>query len=236
MRLNNPYLVAARTIVATALAVLALGACGSSDETASTATSSPSDATTTSAAAATSSAHAAKPNVTLADYLRDNGIAETSIHHGDPGAPTIDLPMPPDWRPGGRAVPDFAYGGIIYDNPVSPRDPSSIFAMVSKLTGDIDPAKILEFAPGELRNLPGYKGGDGTPTTLDGFDAVQLAGTYVEDGAQRFTAQKTVVIPGQDALFVLQLNANGPANEKGVMIQAMGVIDTQTTITPPAAG
>jgi len=34
----------------------------------------------------------------------------------------------------------------------------------------------------------------------------------------------------------LQLNANGPANEKGVMIQAMGVIDTQTTITPPAAG
>jgi hypothetical protein len=41
-----------------------------------------------------------------------------------------------------------------------------------------------------------------------------------------------MVIPGQDALFVLQLNADGTEDQMGVLMDATGVIDEQITITP----
>ena len=104
---------------------------------------------------------------------------------------------------------------------------------MSKLTGNVDPAKILEFAPGEMKNLPGYEGeGDGSASTLGGFDAWQIGGSYMKDGAKRMIAQKTVVIPGQDGLYVLQLNADGLEDQMGPLMDATTVIDEQTTITP----
>jgi hypothetical protein len=103
---------------------------------------------------------------------------------------------------------------------------------VSKLTGNVDPAKILEFAPGEIKNLPGYEVGDGQPSTLGGFDAYQVGGTYTKDGVKRAIAQKTVVIPGRDGLYVLRLNADGLEEHTFTLIEATDVIDEQTTITP----
>jgi hypothetical protein len=103
---------------------------------------------------------------------------------------------------------------------------------MSKLTGDVDQAKILEYAPGELKNLPGFEGGDGDSNTLSGFDAYQLGGSYVKDGAKRMIAQKTVVIPGQGGAFVLQLNADGLEDQMGPLMDATSEIDEKTTITP----
>ncbi len=106
-------------------------------------------------------------------------------------------------------------------------------ALVSKLTGNVDPAKILEFAPGEIKNLPGFEGGaEGTADELSGFDAMQLGGTYKKDGVSRAIAQKTVVIPGKDGLYVLQLNADGLEDQIGALMDATSAIDEQTTITP----
>ena len=104
---------------------------------------------------------------------------------------------------------------------------------MSKLTGNVDPAKILEFAPGEIRNLPGYDGAEeGSPSELSGFDASQIGGTYTKDGVKRAIAQKTVVIPGQDGLYVLQLNADGLEDQMGALMDATAAIDEQTKITP----
>ena len=112
-------------------------------------------------------------------------------------------------------------------------DPPSIIALVSKLTGNVEPGKVLEFAPGELQNLPGFEGADaGNPSTLGGFDATEFGGTYTKDGAKRAIAQKTVVIPGQDGLYVLQINADGREDQLGPLLDATSVIDEQTTITP----
>jgi hypothetical protein len=106
-------------------------------------------------------------------------------------------------------------------------------ALVSKLTGNVDPKKVLEFAPGEIRNLPGFDGGnEGEPDTLSGFEAVQVGGTYTKDGVVRAIAQKTVVIPGQDGLYVLQLNADGLEDQIGALMDATSAIDEQTKITP----
>ena len=122
---------------------------------------------------------------------------------------------------------------MLSSDPAVAQDPPTIIALVSKLTGNVDPAKILEFAPGEIKNLPGYEGAnDGSPSTLGGFDATQIGGTYTKDGVKRAIAQKTVVIPGQDGLFVLQLNADGPRDQMGPLMDATSAIDEQTTITP----
>ena len=67
---------------------------------------------------------------------------------------------------------------------------------------------------------------------LSGFDAVQLAGRYVRDGTQRTIAQKTVVIPANGAVYVLQMNADALDSDAVALIQATDVIDKETKITP----
>ena len=170
---------------------------------------------------------------TIVDYIHENGIVETPVKRGDPGSPTIDLPFPPGWSDAGPRKPEWAYSAIVSDDPAMADDPPTIIALLSKLTGNVDPAKILEFAPGEIKNLPGYEGAEeGSPSTLSDFEAVQIGGTYTKDGVLRAIAQKTAVIPGQDGLFVLQLNADGREDQMTALMDATGVIDEQTKITP----
>jgi hypothetical protein len=54
---------------------------------------------------------------------------------------------------------------------------------------------------------------------------------YRPDGMTKITAQKTVVIPGQDGLYVLQLNADGSEGQSDIIGAATDVIDNQTTIS-----
>lgn len=220
--------------VATVALSLALAGCSFNIKTDSAPTTSPtttSPTTSTTTTSATTSAQAAGPNYTIADYIRDNHIQETPVHHGDPGSPTIDLPVPDDWRLLPKA-PAHPMAASSTPSPPIPTIPT-IVAILSKLTGDIDPAKVLQFAPGELKNLPGFQGsGDGSAATLGGFSAWQLGGSYSKNGKLRTVAQKTVVIPSQGAVFVLQLNADALDDETMTLMDAANVIDEQTTITP----
>ena len=226
---------------AIAIAAVALGlslaGCGSDTKTEPSAkestTASEATSTTTSGSAPSTPAKPAGQNYTIVDYIRDSGIVETPVKRGDPGSPTINLPFPPGWEDAGNRTPKWAYRAIFSTDPAFAADPPAIIALVSKLTGNVDPAKILEFAPGELRNLPGYDGAaEGSPSELSGFDATQIGGTYTKDGVKRAIAQKTVVIPGQDGLYVLQLNAEGLEDQMGALMDATAAIDEQTTITP----
>jgi hypothetical protein len=225
----------AGVIAVAAIAVgIGLSGCGSdtkSEPTTSKETSATSETTTSKAAPSTSAQAGA--NKTIVDYIKENGIVETPVHRGDAGSPTIDLPFPPGWEDAGNRTPEWAYGAMLATDPAFAQDPPTIIALVSKLAGNVDPAKILEFAPGEIKNLPGYEGSqEGSPSTLGGFDATQIGGTYVKNGVKRAIAQKTVVIPGQDGLYVLQLNADGTEDQMGALMDATSVIDEQTTITP----
>jgi hypothetical protein len=226
----------AGVIAVAAIAIgIGLSGCGSDtkSEPSTSKQTSASSSTTTSKAAPTSAAPAAGPSKTIVDYIKENGIVESPVHRGDPGSPTIVLPFPPGWEDAGSRTPAWAYAAIVSSDPAMAQDPPTVIALVSKLTGDVDPAKILEYAPGEIKNLPGYDGApEGSPSTLAGFDATQIGGTYTKDGVKRTIAQKTVVIPGQDALYVLQLNADGTEDQMGAVMDATGVIDEQTTITP----
>ena len=103
---------------------------------------------------------------------------------------------------------------------------------MSKLSGDVDPQKIIDLAPGELNNLPDYTpGNEGETSTLGDHPAYVLGGTYTRDGATRFIAQKTVVIPAADGLYVLQLNVDGPEAAGDVL----GQPPRRSTATPRSA-
>ena len=226
-----------------AIAALALGiglsACGSGKTSGdATTSSSPSPSETakaseSSSAAPTTSAQAAGPVTTIPDYVKQNNIVESPVKRGDSGAPTIDLPFPQGWEDMGANTPEGAYGGIVFTaDPAMAENPPTVVAIVSKLTGNVDPAKILEYAPNELRTMPGFQGPEaGKPSKLSGFEATQIGGTYVKDGVTHLVAQKTVVIPGQDALYVLQLNAEGTEDQATPLMDATAEIDDKAKIT-----
>jgi len=178
----------------------------------------------------------AKPpgqNETVRDYLKGNDITSVPVHPGDPGAPNIVIALPEGWSDLGEDTPAYAYGAVQLDTSPDPNDPPTITVLLSKLTGDVDPAKILEYAPGELRNLPNFvAANEPMIDKLSGFDAVQLAGLYDRDGTQRTIAQKTVVIPANDAVYVLQMNADALKSDAIDLIKATDVIDKQSKITP----
>ena len=170
---------------------------------------------------------------TIKQYIKENQITSVPVRMGDPGAPNIVIALPQGWSDLGMDTPKWAYGAVQLDTAPDPNDPPTIMVLLSRLTGDVDPAKILESAPNELKNLPEYKSAaDANSGKLSGFDAVQLAGLYTRDGTQRTIAQKTVVIPATDAVYVLQINADALKTDAIDLMQATDVIDKQTKITP----
>ena len=86
--------------VAAAVLSLVLAGCGSDSSTDSE--SSAAETTTSSSAESSGGATetgtaAPEPgaNLTIAQYIQDNGITEAKVNRGDEGAPTINLPSPP---------------------------------------------------------------------------------------------------------------------------------------------
>ena len=216
-----------------AIAAVALGiglaGCGSDPKSVPSASSTP--------ARLESNAPVSKPgpDKTIADYIKENNITETPVRRGDPGPPAINLPVPPGWQDAGSRAPEGGYDAMVYGDPATAADPPTIIVFVAKLAGNVDGAKILEYAPTEIQRLPGYEGPQvGGPTKLGGFDATQIGGAYIKNGVKRAIGQMTAVIPSQGSLYVLQLNADsaGTQDQVEALALATGVIAQQATITP----
>ena len=88
------------------------------------------------------------PNPTIASYFKDSKITATPVHRGDPGAPTINLPIPDGWADAGPDTPAGAYWAIVDNGPEAAKYTPSIVATVSKLGGHVDPQKLIELAAG----------------------------------------------------------------------------------------
>ncbi len=171
---------------------------------------------------------------TLKDYIGENQITQTPVLRGEQGSPAIDLPLPWGWKDAGVDSPEGVYRELVFKWPASESDPPTIVMLLSKMTGNVEPGKVLEYSTGELRNLPEYTElSDPVESTQSGFDAVQLGGIYRMDGQERFIAQKTIVIPGQDGLYVLQMNVDVPSTDgPGILSRATAEIDEQLRIIP----
>ncbi|TMS52766.1 LpqN/LpqT family lipoprotein [Mycobacterium sp. DBP42] len=170
---------------------------------------------------------------TIADYIKQSGIVETPVHRGDPGAPVFTMPTPPGWIDAGPRTPAWAYSAIVND-PVNPTEPPSVVSLISKLTGDVDPDKLLEYAPNELQNLADYKPtGEVTRGNISGFPTVHLAGTYAKGNQRRAITQTTVVIRAPGTAYVLQINADATERDKTALTDINKAIEAQATITMP---
>lgn len=171
------------------------------------------------------------PNPTIGTYLRDSKITATPVHRGDPGAPTINFPIPNGWADAGPDTPPTAYWAIVDNGPEAATYPPSIVATLSKLDGDVDPQKLIELAAGATKNLPGFKQmGDGNEDNLAGSPAYQLGGTWTQDGQERAVADKVVVINGNDNIYLLELNADCLPDQVQQALPATVAIDEKTTI------
>lgn len=187
-------------------------------------------------------ASVAAPGPTIKQYIDDEGITATPVRPGDPGAPKVVIALPPGWSDMGEGTPEWAFGAVELTGPLDPfelnsavdaSDPPTVVVLLSKLSDNADPTKILDYAPNELKSLPDYQAlTTDVDSKLGGFDAIQLAGLYTRDGEQRSIAQKTVVIPVNDAVYVMQINAEAPKSNIKALMDATDVIDKRTTITP----
>lgn len=180
---------------------------------------------------------------TIATYLHEVSPNVAMTHRHDPGAPIITLPMPPNWSDAGAATRSFAYQTIIYRGPGAENYAPSVTALMSKLGPDVDPQKIIDFAPGELNNMPGFVASDpGGMRTIDGHQAFRLAGTWDAPAAagtpelpgvpamQRLIAQYTVLIKDRAGLYVLQINVDAAAGQNAAFQQICDAIDRDTKI------
>jgi probable lipoprotein LpqN len=169
---------------------------------------------------------------TIVDFIRDNRLVETQLHPGDPGAPIVNLPTPPGWTDAGSTTPEWAWRAIYFTDPAMSADPPNIVTLVSKLTGN-GAARVLAYAPGELRNMANFEGDAGITKKVSGFNAWQLGGTFTrKDGVKRAIVQTTVAVPGPDGVFVIQSNADGTPEQLGLLRDTMPIMDEQTTVTP----
>jgi len=173
------------------------------------------------------------PHPTIADYLRDHQIVESRVQRDDNGAPKIDLPTPDGWKSAGDDTPSWAYDAIVYTGPNDDPDHTpSVVALLSQLTGPVDPKALLAVAPGELQNLPGFTAsGPGVAGTLAGHPTYRSAGTWTTHGKNRFVAQQTVIIPATNKTYVLQLNSDAMVDQSAVAQAATAAVDQQTKIT-----
>lgn len=216
---------------ATALSVVLAGCDSGKDASAS------SDNVTSAAATAADAGNnnaTDGPNPTIASYIKEHKITEQQVHRTDPGEPKVDLPKPDGWRASGDDNPPWAYDSIIYTGPVDAANYApSVIALLSKLTGDVDAKALMATAPGEIQNLPGFTpSGPGTETKVRNYPAYRIAGTWVSDGKTKFVAQQTVIFPSGGATYVLQLNADGAADQTPIIQAATDVVARQVKITP----
>ncbi len=227
-----------RLALCTAAMVLGLGAAGcGSDSATETTTSGQADTSSAAETTSTPSSTPAPPQssaVTVGDYLKENGVTQIMVTRADATAPRLDLPLPPGWMDVGPNTPEDAYGAIMLESAAGAPNPPVIVASMARLSGgEVDQARILELAPNAVRNQPGYEGPEeGSTGTLSGFDSDQIAGTLDRNGQSVFVARKTVVIPGSDGTYLLALDAQGPADAQQALLEAMSVIDVETTIQP----
>ncbi len=227
---------AAIAIVATSVTLAGCGSSPSSDNKAATNTSASASAGTSAKPQpkVATRINADGPNPTIAGYFKDSHITATPVHKGDPGAPTINFPIPDGWADAGPDTPPTAYWAIIDRGPEAAKYTPSIVATVSKLDGDVDPQKLIELAAGATKNLPGFQPhGDGAEDNLGGFPAYQLGGTWTHDGQLKAVADKVVVINGKDdVIYLLELNADALPDQVEKALPATITIDEKTTITP----
>lgn len=176
------------------------------------------------------SSEAARPINTIEDYLKANGIQSVAVAPTTPGAPHIELPVPPGWT----RMPEGAggnYFAVILDAPARPDDAPRFVVTVDKLVGNVDTEKVLALAAGAAQQLPGYKGDPPVRAALSDFPGARFVGHYTRGDQPRMVAQYVVVIPGTDGTYLMRISTDSSDADAGAVLAAAKVFAQKTKIT-----
>lgn len=164
----------------------------------------------------------------LAHYAESNNLTATSVAHGDPG-PTVTLPKVDGWD----LVydrPDAPFGALVLQQPANPDNPGVLAMRMTKLTGgEVNRDEVFASSANEIKNLPGVENSSATSARLSGYVADRIAALLADGG---LAAQETVLIPSDDASFVLQIHVTGHQEDAGALTTLTNAVDSDTVITP----
>jgi hypothetical protein len=173
-------------------------------------TATPAAATGESFSAPPSDAAEPQPRYTLADYLRERGIAETVVEAGMPTDVEAEFALPADWQIGAPAtMPDaylVAYQSAEDDEGSADLAPNAL-VFVSRLEGPVDTAGLLAQSADDLRAAPEFAAAAEGPTQVNGYPAYQLHGTYRDPDLGAIDSwHEVVLVPiSADLHYLVQL-------------------------------
>ncbi|MGX9673699.1 LpqN/LpqT family lipoprotein [Mycobacterium sp. HM-7] len=176
------------------------------------------------------SSEAPRPINTIDDYLKANGIQSVAVSPTTPGAPHIELPVPPGWT----RMPEGAggnYFAVVLDTPAKPDDAPRFVVTVDKLVGNVDTEKILALASGAAQQLQRYNGDPPVRAALSDFPGARFVGHYVKNDQARMIAEYVVVIPGTDGTYLMRISTDSPDVDAGAVMAAAKVFSQKTKIT-----
>ncbi|WP_370250361.1 LpqN/LpqT family lipoprotein [Nocardioides sp.] len=169
---------------------------------------------------------------TIATYLAGLGATQRTVA---PSTGFLDVPRAPGWTFTPDQPPYAPYGALVFDGGTDPQQPPRVLMLAIELgSAAVDPARLLELAPNELLELPGFEAMVDEPDRfrLAGFDAVRYAGTIPAGDSPLTIIQYTAVVPAEVGLYVVQLNAYARPAELETLTAMMERIDTSLGIDP----
>lgn len=167
---------------------------------------------------------------TIGEYLASLDISQRPIGRR---SGLLTLPSRPGWK---LTTSEFAnYGALVYTGGADAAQPPRVLVLATQVPAVVDPQRVLDLAPNELRALDGFAEGiEPSADTLDGFDAVFYGGSIPSGDAPLLIAQKTVVVPAEVGLVLLQFNAYARLEESSELQAMLDLIDAEAVIDPTA--
>jgi len=226
-----------RVASVTGIAVLALGlalaGCGSGSKTASPSSTTAAGNSSTSSSAGKSAPAKEAGGKGLDDYLSSNHITEEAPQIGAAGVPTVTLPGLAGWSHA-ELDPQQGFADLLcvkYDSPATDGGVAVVRVQMAKLTGTVDQSKLLAAAKPAVSDAGDKFRAEPASISVGDFKGWQaIVDSVDKDGKKLTIAGRLIVIPGPDATYLLQEGGVASPDLEGTMLDAVHLIDTQTTI------
>lgn len=172
---------------------------------------------------------------TMAEFLKDKGVALEPQRSAGFSALTIVLPMPAGWSvvpdpnvPDAFAVIADRVGGDALYTP-------NAQLMVYKLAGEFDPREAISHGYVDSQKLPAWQSTAASMADFGGFPSSFIEGTYRENDLTLNTSRRHVIAQSGTDRYLLSLFVTTAANQVVATAEATDGIVTGFRVSAPAA-
>jgi hypothetical protein len=191
----------------------------------------------TSAVAAAPTTPALQPATTgtIAEYLKEKGVALEPQKAAGFTALNIVLPVPPGWR----VVPDpnvpDAFGVIADRQGGDGLYTSNAQVRVYKLVGEVDPKEAITHGYIDSQKMRAWQSTSATMAEFGGFPSSVISGTYRENDLTLNTTKRYIIATAGADHYLVSLSVTTAANQVVAAATATDAILNGFRVTDPAA-